>query len=545
MGTVYYTLFRVNGALLDAARSARMLESRKQGVMSSAQVPRRDGHGLPEGVHHGATLAGKYRLGAVLGSGAMGVVVEARHLVLNQRVAIKFLVSERIDRPDAVHRFVQEARAAVQIQSEHVVRVLDVAVMDGGPPYIVMERLDGRDLATWLREEGPLPLGQAVDFVLQACEAIAESHRLGIIHRDLKPANLFAVDRADGPPLIKVLDFGISKTTRLVPITLDVEGGTLESAHVTQAQTILGSPFHMSPEQMEATTDVDGRTDIWAFGVTLFELLTGRPPFTGSSLVQVYSRMAARDSSVWRAQLGAFPAEFVAIVARCLEWDRSSRYATVVDLARDLALFGSSQASVSLASVVRIANRPDLSESNPGLVKALGAAPARAPVLPPVVRSLAGAVIAGFVGSAIFVQASRSQPFLGARTASPPAAESAVRPAIAERAAPSSAPAEPAEPIEAVAPAIERGHAPATGATALPRSDDWPSPPPRSPAPVGGPKPVGVPARAPVQSMAAFGSPVPSGAAASSMQAGGDAPAPAASAAFDPARVRSMLQERE
>jgi len=157
-----------------------------------------------------------------------------------------------------------------------------------------------------LRVGGPLPVEQAVDFVLQACEAISESHRIGIVHRDLKPANLFVLEREGAPSSIKVLDFGISKSTRLVPRTVDVDG-TLESAQITQGQTILGSPFYMSPEQMESARDVDGRTDIWALGVTLFEMITGHPPFTGSTLVQIYSKMAAPDESAWRLALGRQP----------------------------------------------------------------------------------------------------------------------------------------------------------------------------------------------------------------------------------------------
>jgi serine/threonine-protein kinase len=161
--------------------------------MSMAGDVYRSVPGLPAGVEVGSTVAGKYRIDKILGSGAMGIVVEARHQLLNQRVAIKFLVSERLSDPDAVQRFVQEARAAVRIQSEHVVRVLDVAVLDGGAPYIVMEHLEGRDLATRLREGGALPLAEAVDLLLQVGDAIAESHRLGIIHRDIKPANIFIV----------------------------------------------------------------------------------------------------------------------------------------------------------------------------------------------------------------------------------------------------------------------------------------------------------------------------------------------------------------
>src|SRR3954465_531507 len=164
-------------------------------------------------VHEGQILAGKFRIERVLGQGGMGVVVAATHLQLDQRVALKFLLPEALSNPEAVERFAREARAAVKIKSEHVARVADVGTLESGAPYMVMEYLEGSDLATWLQQRGKLPVEQAIEFVLQACEAIAEAHALGIVHRDLKPANLFVIQRADGVLAVKVLDFGISKAT--------------------------------------------------------------------------------------------------------------------------------------------------------------------------------------------------------------------------------------------------------------------------------------------------------------------------------------------
>jgi len=154
----------------------------------------------------GSLLAGKYRVERVLGKGAMGVVLLAHHLQLDERVAIKVPLPEALESPEAVARFVREARAAVKIKSEYVARVSDVGTLDTGEPYIVMEYLEGHDLATWLKQRGALPVEQAVEFVLQACEALAEAHSLGIVHRDLKPANLFCVRRADGLPAAARLD---------------------------------------------------------------------------------------------------------------------------------------------------------------------------------------------------------------------------------------------------------------------------------------------------------------------------------------------------
>jgi serine/threonine-protein kinase len=230
-------------------------------------------------VQEGEVLAGKYRVERVLGVGGMGVVVAALHIGLDERVAIKFLLPEALGNPEAVARFAREARAAVKIKSLHVARVSDVGVLETGAPYMVMEFLQGQDLSQRVRDHGPLSIQEAVDFILQACEAIAEAHALGMVHRDLKPANLFLTRMADGSPCVKVLDFGISKVTS--PSSSGQDFG------MTKTQAVMGSPLYMSPEQMASSRDVDGRTDIWALGTILYELLTGRVPFLGDTMPQL------------------------------------------------------------------------------------------------------------------------------------------------------------------------------------------------------------------------------------------------------------------
>src|SRR5215467_2674647 len=168
-----------------------------------------------------------------------------------------------------------EARAAAKLESDHVVRVTDVGTFEGIGPYIVMEYLTGLDLRQILDSHGPLPSDDAVDYVLEAIDALAEAHSLGIVHRDIKPSNLFRAERADGSGLLKVLDFGISKMYML-------DGS--RSQDLTSARTFLGSPLYMSPEQLRCSKDVDPRTDIWSLGVVLYELLAGVLPFDGSSL---------------------------------------------------------------------------------------------------------------------------------------------------------------------------------------------------------------------------------------------------------------------
>jgi eukaryotic-like serine/threonine-protein kinase len=319
---------------------------------------------LPIGVREGEVLAEKYKIGETLGAGAMGVVVAARHLLLDQRVAIKFLVPRAQEHPASVARFMREARATARIKSEHVVRVLDVAVLDTGIPYIVMELLEGCDVAEWLRRRGPLPTDQACDFILQACDAVHEAHGLDIIHRDLKPSNLFVVHDEIGVQTIKVLDFGISKMTEIVPATIGPAEWKQRSV-VTEDRATIGSPHYMSPEQMESARDVDARTDVWALGVTLYELVTGRLPFEGASFLQVYSSMAAETPRHLRASLTRVRPDLVEVILKCLERNRERRFGSLSDLAMALVAFGSSRAPTYVERMVRSVPRGVVSCGHP------------------------------------------------------------------------------------------------------------------------------------------------------------------------------------
>ena len=206
-------------------------------------------------VTEGEVLLGKYVVEKVLGMGGMGVVVAAHHLQLDERVALKFLLPDAAANPQVVARFLREARAAAKIKSEHVTRVFDVGTMENGSPFLVMEYLDGQDLAALIASSGPCAPDVAVDYVLQACEAIAEAHAAGVVHRDLKPHNLFLSRRADGSPCVKVLDFGISKAT------------ASPAAAMTSTAAMMGSPLYMSPEQRADARDVAPRSDVWALGI--------------------------------------------------------------------------------------------------------------------------------------------------------------------------------------------------------------------------------------------------------------------------------------
>ncbi|MFH0900404.1 MAG: serine/threonine-protein kinase [Pseudomonadota bacterium] len=286
-------------------------------------------------VEIGQILTGKYRIERVLGMGGLGIVVAATHLQLGQLVALKFMLPQAMTAPEAVQRFLREAQAAVRLQSEHVARIMDVATLDDGTPYIVMEHLDGMDLGNFLEKQGALPVATAVSFVLQACEAIAEAHAIGIIHRDLKPANLFLTRRArDGSFFVKVLDFGIAKAVS--------QGGQVG---LTQTSAIMGSPLYMSPEQMRSSKTVDPRSDIWSLGVILYHLLAGKPPFDGESFGELCVKVLMDPLPPLPLPLPALaqasrPAAGIEIVLqRCLEKEPNARYQSVAELVDALVPF--------------------------------------------------------------------------------------------------------------------------------------------------------------------------------------------------------------
>jgi serine/threonine-protein kinase len=297
----------------------------------------------------GQIVADKYRIDGIMGTGGMGIVVAATHVELDQRVAIKFL---REVSPEALARFQREARMLVRLKSPHVARVIDVGSMDDDTPYIVMEHLDGSDLASVAGQRKKLPVEETVDYVLQACEAVAEAHALGMVHRDLKPANLFLARGPGGTTTVKVLDFGVSKI-------LDDRSGTGENARggdLTNAGVALGSPGYMSPEQMTSARDVDERSDIFSLGALLYRLVGGQPPYKGTSVVTILATMATEKLPPLRGLAPDAPEGFAAIVERCLANDKVLRFPSVAHLAHALEPYATRRGRVSIEQILATLN---------------------------------------------------------------------------------------------------------------------------------------------------------------------------------------------
>lgn len=291
----------------------------------------------------------KYAVERVLGRGGMGTVFQARHIKLGHQVAIKILAEGLRRHAELVTRFEREARAASALSSPHAVRVFDIDTTDDGVPFIVMELLAGRDLGQILASSGPQPIGMAVRWIIDACDAIGEAHRLGIVHRDVKPANLLLCDVSGG---IKVLDFGIAKHV------------ASKDAAITANVAPLGTPQYMSPEQVRCSRDVDTRTDIWSLGVTLYELVTGRPPYNhdvAQACIAAVIIDPVPDPRKFRRDL---PEELAAVLLRALEKDVDDRYQSVDEFVEALLPFverasGTDLGSLSLATSIRSPKRGD------------------------------------------------------------------------------------------------------------------------------------------------------------------------------------------
>jgi serine/threonine-protein kinase len=308
----------------------------------------------------GDVIADKYRVDEIVGQGAMGYVFAAEHTHLGHRVALKVLRAGALEHRESVERFLREGRIVARIQSEHVARVSDVGTLKSGVPYLVMEFLEGSDLSKILKARGePLSLADTVDFTLQVCEALAHAHVLGVVHRDLKPANLYVTQRLDGTPLLKVLDFGISKASTY--------GDGQDELTMTAA--LMGTPRYMSPEQIHDSRLVDSRTDIWALGTIIYEMLTLERCFQAPSVAMTCVKILQQDPPALSQLRPDLPPQVEEVIARCLRKEPTERWSNVGELAEAIAPFGAPDAPQFAARIHRIVTTPpDLKNSGPRAV---------------------------------------------------------------------------------------------------------------------------------------------------------------------------------
>jgi eukaryotic-like serine/threonine-protein kinase len=386
--------------LRDRGRSVSKAEVVNAAPESGYQTVSQEAINMP--FQPGDVVAGKYEINDLIGTGGMGFVFSATHVELGEKVALKFLRPECTTNEELVGRFAREARASVKIKSEYVARVFDVGTLPDGVPFIVMEYLEGKDLFEVVREQGALPIKLAVEYVMQACEALAVAHASGVVHRDIKPENLFLTQRAQGMDIVKVLDFGISKVA--------LTGSAFEhKMPLVQTMMPMGSPVYMSPEQIRASKDIDARTDIWSLGCVLYELLTGTAAFDAPSLTQLSATILEQSAPPLRALCPNAPLELEAIILRCLEKDPARRFHDVGELAIALYPFAPRRARISAERCCYVLKSAGLSNAEfelPSVMPPGGVGPeseTNIPLAPSVMRSSPTAPV-------IAVETSRAAP---------------------------------------------------------------------------------------------------------------------------------------
>jgi serine/threonine-protein kinase len=340
----------------------------------------------------GSLLGGKYLVERVVGEGGMGRVLLARHTLLDQSVAIKVIHERLLAEPSARQRLLREARVLAKLRGTHVARILDVVADEAGPTFLVLEHLEGEDLERLLERSGPLPVNEAVRYLIEACEALAEAHTQGIVHRDVKPSNLFLAKQPDGSRIVKVLDFGISKLS-----------SEAEAPSLTRTDVAIGSPLYMAPEQMRSGRAVDARADVWALGAVLYELISGQPPFVGESLVELCAAILESGAPSLAAARADVPRELDAVVRRCLDRDPAVRFPTAAELGAALASLGSAELRGAALAAAPTLSSAATQPSSPGVsAELLG---------PETVASTAtrAAVFQGTTGQSVTLQA-RTRP---------------------------------------------------------------------------------------------------------------------------------------
>ncbi|MEY4513928.1 MAG: hypothetical protein RLZZ450_6050 [Pseudomonadota bacterium] len=283
---------------------------------------------LSKSVAPGSVLAGKFRVERRLGQGGMGAVYEVRHELTKHRRALKLLHSDHSQNPEIVQRFLDEASAAGRTGSPHLVETYDAGILPTGEPYLVMELLEGLTFGELINRSGVLSPELACELVAQAAEGMAAAHEAKIIHRDLKPENLFIVQKPDGP-FVKILDFGISKFSKL----------SRAERHVTGPGAFIGTPAYMAPEQMKSAKDVDERADVFALGAVLFECLGGESPYEAGTFGAIVGRLMSGEYTPLESLRNGLSPELHAVVRRAIAANPAERTRSVHQLVEELAPF--------------------------------------------------------------------------------------------------------------------------------------------------------------------------------------------------------------
>lgn len=350
---------------VDPASSGRLaVDASRTTPLEEGDVPQPEGDAPAPELGVGSRIAGKYVVTEVLGRGGMGQVLAARHEELGTMVAIKAVLPEALGDRSTIARFEREARAMAKLRSEHAVRILDVGE-ELGMPYIMMEYLEGNDLTSEVRRRGPLPIREAVRYVLEAIDVLAEAHDLGIVHRDLKPANLFLARRPSGTRSIRLLDFGLAKPMVGAPMPTDDDPSGRAPGKVTRAGMTLGTPHFMAPEQVSSGA-IGPHTDVWGVGATLYTLLTGAYAFNGPTVSLICGAVCSLPPIPPRERRAEIPKELETIILKCLEKAPNKRFLSIRELA------------VALGHVTNVAPPP----TTMGL-RMPPARPQRAPEVPP------------------------------------------------------------------------------------------------------------------------------------------------------------------
>ena len=339
------------------SRAASRDDSRFPSHVDELRYVRREAHSALEELplQPGDIIAGKYQVERVMGRVGVGIVAQVRHAELGQRFRLKYLPLEACNAPDAVSRFLRGARRAMRLQSEHTARTVDAGRLASGAPYVVTEANAGSDLREVLRVRGILMVNEAVDFVLQASESLAEAHAQGLIHKNLNLSTLFVTWRPDGSHAIKVQDFGVAESLRADPLrTSDLSGEPVTMMFDSNPQEALGS---LSPEQIRSNPEIDGGADVWALGCILHQLLSGFPVFSATTVPGLLASIAADPATPITAVRSDVPAALESVILRCLEKNRGARFLSLADLANALRRFASPDAQASVDRITRTLGR--------------------------------------------------------------------------------------------------------------------------------------------------------------------------------------------